>query len=175
MSPTEQVNSSMKPDDGQTPPSKRAAVTRHTARAVRPSGRPHVSGGECFHPPSNEPSLARQDGNTSSSPPELSSACYCSDFNSAGIPCPPGKCPNRPEQVAYRTAYRSAFQGAIASRNSAEALLGALAWLVHLEPRSPAEERAVALYVALRAGGAGGEECARALVALFIRETEPLP
>ena len=28
--------------------------------------------------------------------PPIDGACYCSDHNSAGIPCPPGTCPNRP-------------------------------------------------------------------------------
>jgi hypothetical protein len=26
--------------------------------------------------------------------------CYCSDFNSAGLPCPPGKCPNAPKTAS---------------------------------------------------------------------------
>lgn len=28
--------------------------------------------------------------------PAINPTCYCSDFNSAGVPCPPGRCPNKP-------------------------------------------------------------------------------
>jgi hypothetical protein len=37
-------------------------------------------------------------------PPADASACYCSDYLSSGMPCPPGKCPNVPKPPADEVA-----------------------------------------------------------------------
>lgn len=45
----------------------------------------------------------------------MDEACYCSDFNSGGIPCPPGACPNVPEEPVISSC-SCGGQGVIKSR-----------------------------------------------------------
>jgi len=42
-------------------------------------------------------------------PSRVDLGCYCSDFNSAGIPCPAGTCPNRPTDPAPAPELRTVY------------------------------------------------------------------
>ncbi len=50
----------------------------------------------------------------------MKDACYCSEYQSSGIPCPPGKCPNVPGRSGEPSAVASELGTRDAARSGAE-------------------------------------------------------